>query len=92
MNEKRGLALHWNILIALFLGVLAGYLSGDFTIAGTPLVSVYEFIGQLFLNALKMLIVPLIASSIALGVACCTVIVSRLQGEDLPALKANGKS
>ncbi len=71
MNEKRGLALalHWKILIALFLGVLAGYLSGDFTIAGTPLVAVYEFIGQLFLNALKMLIVPLIASSIALGVA-----------------------
>jgi Na+/H+-dicarboxylate symporter len=32
-------------------------------------VSIYEFIGQLFLNALKMLIVPLIASSIALGVA-----------------------
>ena len=71
MNEKRGLALalHWKILIALFLGVLAGYLTGDFTIAGTPLVAVYEFIGQLFLNALKMLIVPLIASSIALGVA-----------------------
>jgi L-cystine uptake protein TcyP (sodium:dicarboxylate symporter family) len=69
MNNKRGLALHWKILIALFFGVMAGYLSGDFTIWGTPLVSVYEFIGQLFLNALKMLIVPLIASSIALGVA-----------------------
>jgi Na+/H+-dicarboxylate symporter len=69
MNNKRGLALHWKILIALLLGVLAGYLSSDVTIAGTPLVSVYEFIGQLFLNALKMLIVPLIASSIALGVA-----------------------
>jgi len=69
MNNKRGLALHWKILIALFFGVMAGYLSGDFIIWGTPLVSVYEFVGQLFLNALKMLIVPLIASSIALGVA-----------------------
>lgn len=69
MNDKNGLALHWKILIALVLGVMAGYFSGDFAIAGTSLVSIYEFIGQLFLNALKMLIVPLIASSIALGVA-----------------------
>jgi Na+/H+-dicarboxylate symporter len=72
MTEKTNnsrLAIHWRILIALLLGVIAGYLSGDATIAGVSLVSVYEFGGQLFLNALKMLIVPLIASSIALGVA-----------------------
>lgn len=69
MNNNGGLALHWKILIALIIGVLAGYFTGDFAIAGTPLVSAYEFVGQLFLNALKMLIVPLIASSIALGVA-----------------------
>jgi proton glutamate symport protein len=69
MKEESGLAIHWKILIALFLGGLVGYVSGDTVVWGTPLVSVYEFIGQLFLNALKMLIVPLIASSIALGVA-----------------------
>ncbi|MDZ4729455.1 MAG: dicarboxylate/amino acid:cation symporter [Xanthomonadales bacterium] len=68
-TEKQGLALHWQILIALALGVVAGYFSSDFSIAGVSLLSVYEFVGQLFLNALKMLIVPLIASSIALGVA-----------------------
>lgn len=67
--EQRGLALHWKILIALILGVVAGYFSSDFSIAGISLLSVYEFVGQLFLNALKMLIVPLIASSIAIGVA-----------------------
>jgi Na+/H+-dicarboxylate symporter len=67
--ENEGLALHWKILIALVLGVIAGYLSSDFNIAGVSLLSVYEFVGQLFLNALKMIIVPLIASSIALGVA-----------------------
>ena len=33
------------------------------------LYAAFDFVGQLFLNALKMLIVPLIASSIALGVA-----------------------
>ncbi|MBT8049292.1 MAG: dicarboxylate/amino acid:cation symporter [Xanthomonadales bacterium] len=67
--NKPGLALHWKILIALVIGVIAGYFSSDVSIAGTPLVTVYEFGGQLFLNALKMLIVPLIASSIAIGVA-----------------------
>ena len=68
-NDNNGLAIHWKILIALFLGAVAGYLSTDASIFGTPLVAVYDFGGQLFLNALKMLIVPLIASSIALGVA-----------------------
>ncbi len=67
--QQQGLALHWQILIALGLGVVAGYFTGDFSVAGVSLLSVYEFVGQLFLNALKMLIVPLIASSIALGVA-----------------------
>jgi proton glutamate symport protein len=68
MNNN-GLAIHWKILIALILGALAGYLTADVSVLNVPLVSVYDFGGQLFLNALKMLIVPLIASSIALGVA-----------------------
>ena len=63
------LAIHWKILIALVLGAVVGYFSHGVSIGGVALVSVYDFIGQLFLNALKMLIVPLIASSIALGVA-----------------------
>jgi len=68
-TNNTGLAIHWKILIALVLGAIAGYFSSDVSVMGTPLVSVYDFGGQLFLNALKMLIVPLIASSIALGVA-----------------------
>lgn len=64
------LALHWQILIAILIGGLAGWLGGpEAGIQGVPLVSVYDFIGTLFLNALKMLIVPLIASSIIVGVA-----------------------
>jgi Na+/H+-dicarboxylate symporter len=68
-SNNSGLAIHWKILIALTLGAIAGYLSSDIAIGGTSLTAVYDFGGQLFLNALKMLIVPLIASSIALGVA-----------------------
>jgi proton glutamate symport protein len=62
--------LHWQILIALGLAVIAGMLSGkDGAIFGITFYSVYAFIGSLFLNALKMLIVPLVVSSIIVGIA-----------------------
>jgi proton glutamate symport protein len=62
--------LHWQILIALGLAVIAGMLSGkDGAIFGVTFYSVYTFIGSLFLNALKMLIVPLVVSSIIVGIA-----------------------
>jgi proton glutamate symport protein len=64
------LKLHWQILIAMLLAVIAGYASGtDGNIAGVTFYSIYEFVGGLFLNALKMLIVPLITASIITGVA-----------------------
>ncbi|WP_372862853.1 dicarboxylate/amino acid:cation symporter [Spongiibacter sp.] len=66
----RKLALHWQIAIAISLAVLAGLLSGaDAELGGVKLVAVYTFIGTLFLNALKMLIVPLVSSSIISGMA-----------------------
>jgi Na+/H+-dicarboxylate symporter len=64
------LALHWQILIAIALAVLAGLLAGeDRALLGITFYSVFDFVGRLFLNALKMLIVPLIASSMIVGVA-----------------------
>ncbi len=63
------LQLHWQILIALVLAVFAGLLSGvDAALFGVSFYSVYDFTGTLFLNALKMLIVPLIISSIIVGI------------------------
>lgn len=65
-----GLKLHWQILIAIVGGGIAGWLTGDSaSIAGMLYYDIYDFFGTLFLNALKMLIVPLIASSIIVGVA-----------------------
>ncbi len=62
--------LHWQILIALGCAVIAGYLSGkDAAVFGITLFAVYSFIGTLFLNALKMIIVPLVVSSIITGIA-----------------------
>jgi len=64
------LKLHWQILIALLLAVLAGSLAGtESTLFGVRLYAVFDFIGTLFLNALKMLIVPLVMSSIIVGIA-----------------------
>lgn len=64
------LKLHWQILIALVLAVVVGSLTGtDGSLFGITFYSVYQLIGSLFLNALKMLIVPLIVSSIIVGIA-----------------------
>ncbi len=64
------LKLHWQIVIALVLAVIAGTLTGvDATVLGVSFYSVYEFFGTMFLNALKMLIVPLVVSSIISGMA-----------------------
>ncbi len=64
------LQLHWQILIALALAVAAGLLTGkDAGLFGITYYSIYAFFGTLFLNALKMLIVPLIVSSIIVGIA-----------------------
>lgn len=64
------LKLHWQILIALVLAVLAGSVTGtDMTLFGLRFYDVYAFFGTLFLNALKMLIVPLVMASIIVGIA-----------------------
>lgn len=62
------IALHWQILIALVFAVLTGILVDQtFSVFGVPFLSVLVFIGTLFLNALKMLIVPLVMASIITG-------------------------
>jgi len=69
--------LHWQILIAIGLAGISGWAvnsaiaSGieDPTILGVSVIAFFDYIGSLFLNALKMIIVPLIMSSIIIGVA-----------------------
>src|SRR5690606_15345962 len=68
MSQK--LALHWQILIAMLLAIVAGTITGvDGELLGLRFYDAYVFIGTLFLNALKMIIVPLIVSSIIVGVS-----------------------
>ncbi|MDT8453478.1 MAG: dicarboxylate/amino acid:cation symporter [Gammaproteobacteria bacterium] len=62
------LPLHWQIFTALILAVIVGLVASPETgFLGITLLSVLSFFGTLFLNALKMLIVPLVVASIITG-------------------------
>ena len=64
------LALHWQIIIALLLAVLVGLsLDTESSLFGIKFYAIFSFIGSLFLNALKMIIVPLIVASLITGIA-----------------------
>ncbi len=55
--------LHWQVLIAMVLGALLGYVGGE------PVADRIGWIGTLFMRLLRMVIVPLVLTSIISGVA-----------------------
>jgi Na+/H+-dicarboxylate symporter len=59
---KIKIKLHWQILIALVLGVIYG-------LTLTGYVKYISWMGDVFIEALKMIIVPLIVTSIVTGIA-----------------------
>lgn len=67
-SHRRGLALHWQIAIALALAVAAGLFVPD-QIGGMATRDIFDFFGKLFLRALQMLVVPLIFTAIVSSVA-----------------------
>lgn len=80
------LKLHWQVVIALALALLAGLATTpDTRLFGLALLDIYAFLGSLFLNALKMLIVPLIVTSIVAGVSGTSAVegLGRLGGKTL---------
>lgn len=57
--------LHNQIFIAMILGAVIGAMtSADTRILGLPLLAVHDTLGNLFVNALKMVVVPLITSAL----------------------------
>ncbi|MCA8941379.1 MAG: dicarboxylate/amino acid:cation symporter [Planctomycetes bacterium] len=62
------LALHWWILIAMGFGVVAGIVSAQTGTTGFVLTWV-DPVGEIFLNLLKMIAVPLVLFSLVAGVA-----------------------
>ena len=60
------LALHWQMVIALLLGLLAGWmLGGSYDVWG----NVVGGIGNAFLNAVNMIVIPMVFLSTVLGFA-----------------------
>jgi Na+/H+-dicarboxylate symporter len=58
------------ILIAMGVGALAGWMVGpEGKVGGVEVLGFFEFLGTLFINLLKMVVVPLISASIITGVA-----------------------
>jgi DAACS family dicarboxylate/amino acid:cation (Na+ or H+) symporter len=73
-DKPKGWPLHTRILVGLGLGVLVGLLvnaiwGGDNPRVGWVIYHVTEPIGTLFLRALLMIVIPLIGSSLIVGVA-----------------------
>lgn len=67
-KKRKKIPLHWQILIGLALGILAGI----FLCRITPYENWSPYIkwaGDIFLRGLKMIVIPLVFTSIALGVA-----------------------
>ncbi len=62
--------LHWQILVALVLAcVVALITTKDTAFFGVLLTDVFDFFGDLFVAALKMIVVPLILAAVIVGVA-----------------------
>jgi proton glutamate symport protein len=60
----------WIVLIAIVLGMLTGtFLGKDAAVFGITFYSAFDMIGKMFLNALTMIVVPLVSSSIISGIA-----------------------
>ena len=73
-DQPKGLALHSKILIGLAVGVIAGVavnrlLGGDHRIVVWIVDNITHPVGQLFLRLLLMIVVPLVFSSLVVGVA-----------------------
>ena len=58
------------ILASMVLGALVGWLIGPTgSVAGLDVLPLFDFLGTLFINMLKMVVVPLISASVVIGVA-----------------------
>jgi DAACS family dicarboxylate/amino acid:cation (Na+ or H+) symporter len=73
-DKPKGIALHTKILIGLLVGVIGGLVANQALGGSSPGVSwtisnITQPIGTLFLNLLLMIVVPLVLSSLVVGVS-----------------------
>ena len=66
----RNLPLHWKIILGMFLGVLFGFLMSNFDSTGKEFISNWiKPFGTIFINALKLIAIPLILASLIKGIS-----------------------
>jgi len=66
---KKNLPLHTQIIIGLILGLVLGLVVVKFGIAPDFIINYIKPIGTIFINALKMIAVPLVLASLIVGVS-----------------------
>lgn len=65
----KSLALHWRILIGMFLGVAAALILGQFEWGSRLITDYVKPFGTIFINGLKLIAMPLILASLIKGVS-----------------------
>lgn len=63
------LALHWQIIIGMILGIIAGFVAVQFDYGNQFIINWIKPFGTIFINALKLIAVPLIVASLIKGVS-----------------------
>lgn len=70
MTTKKKGKSPWKVLLAIMLGIICGTLTGvDGGLFGITFYSFYDVIGKLFINALMLIVVPLVSASVITGIA-----------------------
>lgn len=73
------IALHWQILTAILLGGIAGLVLNHLALPSGHGVSVtLNMLGQLFMNGLKLIVIPLVVSSIIVGISSIGAEIGRM--------------
>ncbi len=66
----KNLPLHWKIILGMFLGVSFGFLMSNFDQTGKDIISDWiKPFGTIFINALKLIAIPLILASLIKGIS-----------------------
>ena len=69
IRDMKNLALHWKILLGMVLGVAFGFLMVSFSGGKEVVLDWVKPFGTIFINALKLIAVPLILGSLISGVS-----------------------
>jgi len=60
----------WAVFIAIILGIIIGTITGkEGRVLDISFYAIYDLFGQIFINALTLVVVPLVSSSIITGIA-----------------------